>query len=100
MQENSHHSKEDGAINFYNLNRDTKSDNVLISTNFYYFGKNMVSIPAKFKKEIKSIRGYKKIVDIKFLNAFLSWLKCTQSPGYNADPLLFKTSFERYDGIS
>ena len=34
-QANSHHSYGDGSINYYNLNRDTGCDQVLISTNFY-----------------------------------------------------------------
>jgi hypothetical protein len=38
-QEDSHHSKPDGTPNKENLKTDTSSENVLISTNFYYFGR-------------------------------------------------------------
>jgi Nucleotide modification associated domain 2 len=37
-QEDSHHSNPDGSVNGSNLQRDTKSKNVLISNYFYYFG--------------------------------------------------------------
>src|SRR6185312_12529568 len=33
----SHHSNSDGSKNLYNLKRDTKSRNVLISKHFFYF---------------------------------------------------------------
>lgn len=38
MQEPSHHSNTDNSINYFNLNRDTQTDRVLIATEFYYFG--------------------------------------------------------------
>ena len=38
IQEDSHHSNPDGSTNLKNLETDTKSDNVLISNHFYYFG--------------------------------------------------------------
>lgn len=38
IQAHSHHSYPDGSTNIYNLNRDTKSNKVLISNHFYYFG--------------------------------------------------------------
>lgn len=38
IQEDSHHSNTDGSINITNLETDTTSVNVLISTHFYYFG--------------------------------------------------------------
>lgn len=38
IQEDSHHSNPDGSTNRTNFQRDTKTDNVLISTHFFYFG--------------------------------------------------------------
>ena len=38
IQEDSHHSNPDGSPNMKNLATDTRSENVLVSTNFYYFG--------------------------------------------------------------
>ena len=100
IQIDSHHSNEDGSTNFYNLNRDTKRNYVLISTHFYYFGRNMVRIPVKFQTEIKSVRGYRKIINKKFLKVFLSWISGKYNQGYNGVPLLFENIFERYDGVS
>ena len=45
IQEDSHHSNPDGSTNFNNLKRDTKkTDKVLISDLFLYFGSNPVEI--------------------------------------------------------
>lgn len=45
MQENSHHSLEDGSINKENLDRDTShTDRVLIANDYFYFGKDMIDI--------------------------------------------------------
>ena len=38
IQEDSHHSNADGSINYTNLKTDTRSDRVLISRYFLYFG--------------------------------------------------------------
>jgi len=38
IQEDSHHSNQDGSMNIRNLTTDTRSINVLISNHFYYFG--------------------------------------------------------------
>ena len=37
-QADSHHSNPEGAVNAYNLDKDTGADRVLISNNFFYFG--------------------------------------------------------------
>jgi len=45
MQEDSHHSNEDGTINYTNLNRDTGTcDQLLISDFFFYFGDKADSV--------------------------------------------------------
>lgn len=44
IQEDSHHSKQDGSTNKSNLQTDTKSVNVLISNHFYYFGSDAPSV--------------------------------------------------------
>ncbi len=100
IQEDSHHSNENGAENSYNLKRDTQSNNVIISNHFYYFGKNLVQVPVRFQKILTSIRGYKIIADSRFLKDFLTWLRNKCEQGYNGDPLLFENKFMRYDGVS
>lgn len=58
IQEDSHHSNADGSFNMTNLKRDTRSDQVLISDYFYYFGDKAVAV------DLESI-GYHKIRDYK-----------------------------------
>jgi len=61
IQEDSHHSNADGSTNTTNLKRDTSSDNVLISSHFYYFGSSAIVVDLKSIGYHK-IRGYKKIL--------------------------------------
>ena len=49
IQSDSHHSLEDGFINNLNLDRDTHSERVLISTNFVYWGDQAIPIPHQFR---------------------------------------------------
>ncbi|MEL6722003.1 MAG: hypothetical protein AAFP10_02095 [Pseudomonadota bacterium] len=60
MQEDSHHSNEDGSPNLTNLNRDTgTTDHVLISDYFLYFGSTAKSIDLEAINYGK-VRDYKK----------------------------------------
>ena len=45
-QADSHHSNADGSVNPKNLSTDTKSNKVLISRHFYYFGIKAPPVPA------------------------------------------------------
>lgn len=59
VQEDSHHSNLDGSKNMDNLERDTgRTDNVLVSDLFIYFGSDPISIP------LESV-GYKRIRDFR-----------------------------------
>lgn len=59
IQENSHHSKSDGTINLDNLKRDTgKTDQVLISHFFLYFGKQAQTVDLD-SIDYRRIRNYK-----------------------------------------
>ncbi|MEZ9294639.1 hypothetical protein BCV09_08835 [Vibrio cyclitrophicus] len=58
VQEDSHHSNADGSINLVNLRTDTRSDQVLISSHFYYFGNEAIDV------DLTSI-GYNRIRDYK-----------------------------------
>ena len=44
IQEDSHHSNPDSSTNITNLQTDTMSENVLISSHFYYFGSEAPSV--------------------------------------------------------
>lgn len=45
QQENSHHSFSDGKANPHNVQNDTKTNRVLVSDHFYYFGAGAIVIP-------------------------------------------------------
>lgn len=51
-QAQSHHSNLDGTANQYNLSRDTKSQFVLVSKHFYYFGISTPQIPTPILSNI------------------------------------------------
>ena len=61
IQEDSHHSNQDGTTNNVNLSRDTGScDHVLISDFFYYFGDKAIAVDLA-SLNYSSGLGYKKI---------------------------------------
>ncbi|CAM6902034.1 hypothetical protein ACOJ84_001341 [Morganella morganii] len=60
IQEDSHHSNANGSFNMTNLERDTSSDQVLISDHFYYFGDKAVEVDLD-SIEYRGGIGYKKI---------------------------------------
>ena len=99
-QANSHHSYGNGEPNPHNVRKDTSSDNVLVSREFYYFGKSAIVIPDEYAAAIyKSRRNYCKNEESQVINEFLQYIQDTYKMGYMDDPILF-TKFSRYDGVS
>ncbi|MEX0661200.1 MAG: hypothetical protein WEA58_10175 [Balneolaceae bacterium] len=99
-QENSHHSLPNGTVNGHNLERDIRGKFVLVSKNFYFFGKSAIEIPIRFKTQVcTSTQGHKN-VDNNVANKFLNWLSKNYQEGRHDDPILFDNSFKRYDGVS
>ena len=98
-QEDSHHTYPDGSTNYYNLNRDTKSEKVLISSNFYYFGIKSIKIPTNLKDKVcRNLRNHLLVEDEKVIQKFLTWLKASAVPELIGSPRQFKV-FERYNGL-
>lgn len=99
LQENSHHSNEDGSANLKNLNRDTSADRVLAATHFFYFGKACPEIPAELLEEVcKAGIGEKKLTALAG-QQLVEWLTANYEPGLIDDPLQFDGGkFDRYDG--
>ncbi|SEU06614.1 Nmad2 family putative nucleotide modification protein [Hymenobacter actinosclerus] len=98
IQENSHHSNDDGSINPLNLAKDTKADRVLIGTKFYYFGKSAPTVPSEFDEIFKEGIGHKK-VDVEVGQRLVDWLTSTQEVGLLDDPIQFDNNqFDRYSG--
>lgn len=100
IQEDSHHSLENGSVNLDNLHRDTgMTDKVLLARDFIYLGKSRIDFPDQFTHCICNHRGYKLIneADSQFLWNYLE-AKFPQK-GLIGDPIRFH-AFSRYDGKS
>ncbi|WP_035074648.1 hypothetical protein [Maridesulfovibrio zosterae] len=98
VQENSHHSLENGQVNEHNLNRDTGVDAVLLSDYFFYFGGNAKFLPTEIFNKIKIVRGFKRISE-EDVNELVTFIENEFEAGLVGNPLQFN-SFERYDGVS
>lgn len=95
-QADSHHSFENGEMNYNNLKRDTSSDSVLISNDFYYFGNSPINIPDRLKSKMVVGIGYRPIND-NDSECILNWLHSDYMSGLYDIPKLFK-NFQRYNG--
>ncbi|MCK8479071.1 hypothetical protein [Psychroserpens algicola] len=100
LQSDSHHSYADGSINKHNLNRDLGGKYVLISEEFYYFGKDAIEIPKEYSSIIKTGPGYKKNIQEDVKNNFINFLKKNFQLGYHSDPIHLVGEFKNYDGVS
>lgn len=99
MQENSHHSNQDGSINMNNLIKDTGTTNrVLIANDFFYFGRSMIKVPLKYAACIHTGIGHHN-VDMEICNKLWSYLCANYDKGIIDLPRQFK-EFIRYDGKS
>ena len=79
-QLDSHHSYHDGSKNLLNVERDTKADRVLISTEYTYLGNNAVEIPDKLRNFrgydlCKTGPGYRSDAPDDMIHEFISWTK-------------------------
>ncbi len=98
IQENSHHSLENGIPNSLNVERDLQSKYVLISDYFWYFGENAAPLPNQLCDQIrKNGQGYKCHFPEGLIDEFITWIEGLFPPGYYGNPRQF-TSFERYLG--
>lgn len=79
VQEDSHHSLPGGEINPINYNDDLKTKHVLISNEFWYFGRSAPAIPLQFRgtgpSNICAPRGHKVNFSPGLVEAFLEWVK-------------------------
>lgn len=86
VQESSHHSMEDGSVNYANLNRDTQTDRVLIATEYYYFGNNAIDIPQKFDKLIGRGRNHTVCIDEILIEDFIGYISMNYDIGIQGIP--------------
>ncbi len=97
-QADSHHSDEGGSINFDNLRTDTKSLNVLISTHFYYFGREAPYVQLESIGYSNNIGHSKKSLRQIEVSRFLSDIESKYKNYLNmvlADPFNFDIASKR-----
>lgn len=91
LQENSYHSHPDGTPNPLNIDHDTKSQRVLIASDFAYWGREGPGIPKRFRHyqgvDICFGRGYRCNFPIQMVARFITWLRSHEQRGYLGRPL-------------
>jgi len=101
-QADSHHSNPDGSSNLVNVQNDTKSDKVLISQHFFYFGKDALAVPPHLLNAtgFKNRQGHRRF-DNPASKKLVEWICTNFSSCLNqvsADPFDFDQSDKRYSG--
>lgn len=98
IQDNSHHSWDDGSSNCNNLKKDTKVNRVLISSEFTYWGGYGPIIPSDFfcyqsaeenltkPCDIRTGRGHRSRFPKDMISCFLQWLDSLDQIGYIGEP--------------
>ena len=104
-QADSHHSNPDGSFNLHNLEKDTKSDSVLLSRHFFYFGTEAQVVPSELLNAIKykNGRNYRKFNSETEARLIIEWLHNSFLESLNqviSDPFDFNDSEKRYSGIN
>lgn len=100
IQVNSHHSLANGSINQDNYKRDLSGKYVLISREYWYFGKDAIQVPQQYHEVVKVGIGHKKIQDEHIILQVVDWLNSLPEKGYIGQPCKFSIDFERYNGKS
>ncbi len=100
QQAHSHHSQEDGSLNEFNLKRDTKSKNVLISKHFFYFGSSAPIIPTEILEGLnyRNNQGHR-LFPLHIASELVDWLErdyCELLNKVLADPFNFDRSEAHY----
>jgi hypothetical protein len=90
-QENSHHSMHDGSTNPENVEHDTRTDRVLISDHFAYWGGQGPDIPAEFRDwdgvdVCLGRQGHRCNFPEELVEQFVQWLEGPGMSGYVGRP--------------
>jgi len=90
-QLNSHHSRKDGTPNPHNIQNDTKTDRVLLSTEFTYWGGSGPMIPENFRNydglDICAGRGHNSRFPSELIEEFIVWYRSLDAIGYAGAPI-------------
>lgn len=98
QQLNSHHSYSDGSPNPYNIKTDTRTNAVLLSDHFFYFGSAAIEVPA----DILQNMGYQnrrahRTFDIVLAQPLISFVERDYQPNILVgDPFDFDAAKSRY----
>lgn len=87
IQDDCAHRNISGLFNKDHFRKDTEGRNVLISTNFFYFGDNAPEIPNDFISVCHTTQGQKLVWPIELINSFLNWIENNYSKGVNGLPI-------------
>lgn len=90
---NPYHGKDD-------IEHDTKTEYVLISDNYFYFGKKAVQIPEEFRNFIKGGRGHRKTYSPEFIQELIRWIKNNYSQGIHSMPSNYHDDIEEKGNCS
>jgi hypothetical protein len=92
-QANSHHSLTDGSPNPSNIAADTKTDRVLVSDDFVYWGGAGPRLPQRFLNHgpqhvtLCVGRNHKNNFPPEFVQEFVTWIRSLNEKGYAGEPL-------------
>ncbi len=91
-QQDSHHSLKDGSPNGENIKHDTKTNRILLSTDFVYWGGSGPEIPSRFRSydgvDVCCARtGHKSRFPEDMINDFVDWFHSLDVSGYLGEPL-------------
>lgn len=92
LQLDSFHSHANAVVKANHIARDTGTDRILISEDFYYFGGEGPEIPANFRDPARydlcrKVRQRKRLRDEGWIAEFVAWLRTFGEPGYYGRPL-------------
>lgn len=92
LQRDSFHSNNDGSPRAEHIRRDTSTDRILISEDFYYFGGEGPEVPAQFRDSerydlCRKVRTRKRLTDEGWIEEFVAWLRAFGEPGFHGRPL-------------
>lgn len=90
IQEDSHHSYKNGRPNPHNIEHDTQTTNVLIGSEFVYWGTLAPVIPTRFRNfkgnDVCAGRGHKCKFPSELVTSFIEWITSLGETGYVGDP--------------
>jgi hypothetical protein len=102
QQLDSHHSNPDGTPNPLNVNKDTSANRVLVSRDYFYFGREAPMVPPGMLEAIGYRNGIgHRVFELSQFSPFLQWLVTDCNAARNilaGDPFDFDQSAKRYSG--